>query len=490
MAAAAGGDDAECPICCEGYNRTRHLRVTCPYCSRCSCRECSQRFTLDQGEASCMHCKAAWNREFADANFTRVFREGDLKRKREDVLLGVEEAMLPDTQAAVAMERERRALVERRDAQVAQVRALKLQLADAREAMYRASGRINALDAAIRTGAQAPEGPGGSSSGGGEERRQFLRHCPADGCRGFLSTQYKCGLCKVRVCARCLVPKTAAAAAAAAGGAGAGAGASASNDADGDPVPNGDGNDEADGHVCDPDAVATVEMLKRDTKPCPKCAAPIHKIDGCDQMWCTQCHTAFSWRSGRVVTGVVHNPHWYEYQRRVNAGGAIPRVPGDVPGGGGGCPAQGDRDLPPLARLPGGGTNAELRLVHRKLTHINHMELPRFAAELRFNSNRDLRMKYLLGELDKEQWKRLLQQREKRRLKDQALRQALEVLLLGSADILNRMMQQRDAFPWAEAKPQLEALREYANECLAATCKRFGCSYTLRVDATSWDLLT
>ena len=47
-------------------------------------------------------------------------------------------------------------------------------------------------------------------------------------------------------------------------------------------------------HKCDEEKVASVEMLKRDTKPCPKCGTPIHKIEGCDQMWDPQCGTAFS----------------------------------------------------------------------------------------------------------------------------------------------------------------------------------------------------
>jgi hypothetical protein len=108
------------------------------------------------------------------------------------------------------------------------------------------------------------------------QRHEFVMPCPLGECRGFLSTQYKCGLCANEVCKECHHAKTAT-------------------------------------HVCDPNEVATVSELRQNTKPCPKCHAPIFKIDGCDQMFCIrdQCHTAFSWRTGRIETGVIHNPEYF-----------------------------------------------------------------------------------------------------------------------------------------------------------------------------------
>ena len=63
---------------------------------------------------------------------------------------------------------------------------------------------------------------------------------------------------------------------------------------------------------CDKEAVETMKMLNKDTKPCPSCGTMIHKVSGCNQMWCPSCKNAFDWRSGRIERGVIHNPHYYQ----------------------------------------------------------------------------------------------------------------------------------------------------------------------------------
>ena len=84
---------------------------------------------------------------------------------------------------------------------------------------------------------------------------------------------------------------------------------------------------------CDEDKKETVKLLRQDTKPCPKCGQLIYKIQGgCDQMYCVKCHTAFSWKTGRRVNGVIHNPHYYAFQRMGNS--AVVRNPGAVVCGG------------------------------------------------------------------------------------------------------------------------------------------------------------
>lgn len=111
-----------------------------------------------------------------------------------------------------------------------------------------------------------------------------LRKCINENCRGYIENNWQCGICLIWVCSKCLLQK----------------------DCE---------NDE--NHKCSTDATATISLLRTSTKPCPKCYIPIYKIDGCNQMWCTQCHVAFNWETGDLITK-FHNPHFVEYRRKNN----------------------------------------------------------------------------------------------------------------------------------------------------------------------------
>jgi hypothetical protein len=80
------------------------------------------------------------------------------------------------------------------------------------------------------------------------ERQEFIKSCPDTNCRGFLSSQWKCGICEKWACNLCHEIK-------------------------------GDARDAV--HTCNPETVATVALLQNDTRPCPKCRTGIFKIDGC-----------------------------------------------------------------------------------------------------------------------------------------------------------------------------------------------------------------
>tara|TARA_Y100000389_G_C17470452_1_gene530009 strand:+ start:1737 stop:3077 length:1341 start_codon:yes stop_codon:yes gene_type:complete len=72
------------------------------------------------------------------------------------------------------------------------------------------------------------------------------------------------------------------------------------------------------GHICDENNINTVRLLNQNVKSCPGCGTYISKIDGCDQMFCVNCKTSFSWNSGNIITNKLHNPHYFEYMRNKN----------------------------------------------------------------------------------------------------------------------------------------------------------------------------
>ena len=56
-------------------------------------------------------------------------------------------------------------------------------------------------------------------------------------------------------------------------------------------------------------------------------------VKNCDQMYCVCCNTAFSWKTGIIETGRIHNPHYYQHLRNIAGDQEIRREPGDeLPG--------------------------------------------------------------------------------------------------------------------------------------------------------------
>jgi hypothetical protein len=80
-------------------------------------------------------------------------------------------------------------------------------------------------------------------------------------------------------------------------------------------------------HVCDESVVASIRMMRESSKPCPTCHLPIHKINGCNDMFCVQCKTAFCWRTLEVHKNGNSNPH---YIRWLHDGNNIRGARGEV----------------------------------------------------------------------------------------------------------------------------------------------------------------
>jgi hypothetical protein len=193
-------------------------------------------------------------------------------------------------------------------------------------------------------------------NGPGERRRKnkkkFSWPCPQNNCRGFLDEKFTCGMCDTSVCQRChqklkagqkgveddmkLEIKE--------DGKGNGVVDVEINEAnddgyfDDDADPNSNDDDEktkepatkkrkkTKRHRCKKADVETVRFMKRTTRQCPSCPTLIHKISGCSQMWCTQCFTAFDYKTGEIAKGRVHNPHYFQHLREH---GNIDRENGD-----------------------------------------------------------------------------------------------------------------------------------------------------------------
>ena len=418
-----------CGICVEPFNKVVNKEIACCFCQKSACRRCVQTFlTTSTNDPHCMHCSKLWEREFIDDNLTVTYRMNDYKKHRENILLDREIALMPATQHRAEQIRSS----EKMEKEVMPPIDAELKL------LYDESTKLQKRIAEVyklRTDAQYQIRL--LRTGTGEKAKSettFVRKCPDGECRGFLSTAWKCGLCSKWACPDCHEIK---------------------------------GLERDVAHTCNPDNVATAKLLAKDSRPCPGCGTVITKIEGCDQMWCPQCHTPFSWRTGQKETGVVHNPHFYEWQRKQN-GGVAPRVAGDVPCGG--IPAYHDLRRC-LVGLPNLTINTILNF-HRIVTHVQHVELPRYHNVFNENDNQDLRIEYLLGNMNADTLKVTIQQREKKREKERAIRRAMEVLVQAGTDLMRRIMEEVDIEKKKGIIDEVDALRIYVNELLAKVNER------------------
>lgn len=443
-----------CEVCCEQFNKSTRAQVKCPYCPFKACSGCSERYLLETSDdAHCMSCRKAWSREILVNNFSLKFVSRTYKGRREELLLEREKSMMPATQPYVETEKAIRVLADK-------IRKVHNEVAKETEKWNRINNLQlaplavehnlqNEFDASIIRHKMGQEQRKVLSNlmidiqhmewhqnqltwrlhGGAidHEKRQFVRACPYTGCKGFLSTAWKCGVCENWTCPTCHEGK---------------------------------GPDKDAEHTCNPDNVATAELLSRDSRNCPKCAAMIFKINGCDQMYCTQCHTAFSWRTGRVETGTIHNPHYYEFQR---ANGTLRRNPGDVPCGG----------LPDWHQVSRYITRAsifwtQVANAHRSYAHCQWVLIPRYTTNV--NDNRDLRIKLMIGDIDENEFKRKIQQREKARQRKMDISQVLEMYNAVLVDLFQKFVDDQDVDDLVTA---LDNLRVHVNSTNAVVSKRY-----------------
>jgi hypothetical protein len=279
-----------CGVCCEKYNKSTHNRVVCEYagCGYESCKVCVRTYLLGTtNDPHCMNCKNQWSSKFLVESLNRSYIDNDYKKHRKNLLAEREISRTPELMVLV----ERTKLVEEETKELHLMMNEFEELRKMVNIMRIKIGEKNMRIFRIRNGEHAEK----------DERKKFIMPCPGDDCKGYLSSHYKCELCKLYVCPDCFEVI---------------------------------GHNKEIDHVCKDDNLKSAEMIKKETKGCPKCGVRIFKISGCDQMWCTECKVAFSWNTGKIVVdGAIHNPHYYQYMQNNNAGVA-PRNPGDVLCGG------------------------------------------------------------------------------------------------------------------------------------------------------------
>ena len=533
-----------CNICCDSYNKSTREKICCGYCEFPACKTCCETYILSETIPKCMNptCAKEWSRKFIREKFTNVFINTRFKNHLEEILFDQEKALLPATQPIVE-EKVRKANIRKEMSHLDElIKDLYVQKRELERNLY-----INQIDTSSK------------------KASNYVRACSASDCRGFLSSQWKCGICEQWTCPECHELK---------------------------------GLDRDCEHKCNPDLVETAKLLAKDTKSCPKCQTKIFKIDGCfsenthimlwngttkmsqdievgdvlvgddgkkrivedlvtgqdemyeirqnngidyvvnskhtlvlkdnnddikliiiddyllldnftrsnlfgykiinseilktsievvpvgkgqyygwslseqqnkrfllpdftvvkncDQMWCTQCHTAFSWKTGDIQTN-IHNPHYYEWQRK---NGGAPRVAGDVE-----CGQElyhhtlenfnravvRGRHVKFIKHYNPNGYDWNMRHhslhsntnllsdIIRSTIHNNRIELPQYITNY-LERNQELRVQYLCNEIDEDIFKILVQRNDKKHRKNNEISQVIQVSITAVTDIVFRII--------------------------------------------------
>lgn len=360
----------DCSICCERSTAHRRKIVECGACKQGACLRCCQTYILaNETDTKCMHCGEAWDPLFMCENFPKAWIAKEYGEHRGNVLINRDKPRKPEIYGRMIEEKrqkQERDFVLMIERFVQNVRDLdnvfetfigtEQQKKEARKKLKREFYRYRTMkpfywkrdirevpemivkkykkileeeaDWDLIVGnhfelfqlfsklvfidlTESPELvllPKWRHETAGRfrilvnldnrkekiiNRVSFTYPCPLGDCEGFMDAHGNCPSCKKKICMKCET-------------------------------------EEGENHECDPGLVETVQMLRRTSRPCPKCSVPIHKTDGCDQMWCTQCHTTFSYRTGTIHQGRTHNPEYYRWIRE-NNNGVVPREPGDNP---------------------------------------------------------------------------------------------------------------------------------------------------------------
>lgn len=420
----------DCSICCEKFNKSNHLQVVCKGCETedSACRTCCQTFILSgTQDPTCMFCKTSWDRDFINKNLTKKFVDKDLKEFSENLFVERQVSLLPETQKDAMNEKKIRDMTDKISEANSELNRIKKMLHDQKEIIRAYNLEIYRLRSGTSTETTT---------------NNFTVKCPGEDCNGFLDSKYFCTLCDTKFCRHCLEEK---------------------------------GED----HECDEDTKATIQAIKKEAKPCPGCGEMISKIDGCDQMWCVKCHIQFSWRTGAQMTGYNHNPEFFRWMRET--GQQINRNPYER-----------NRQIMcgivlddyTIARIISNvfpKHNVIITFFQSLYRFYRHTEYKLTNVQRLENNDtelKQLRIKFLLGDISKDIWKKSLQQIDKKTKKivsyNNIWRLVQTVLTSYMEQIITFSNENANQAEYAKIITEARDFKMYANASFISASNTFG----------------
>jgi len=412
-----------CPICTETFNQLTRRETECLYCQSKYCTKCIKKYLLSNNkDPSCMYCFKNWNKEFVEMHMSKYFLKTDYKKHRENILFEREQSLIPKTLQLLDLNSEQtnechRLLsnyLQEKDFIIKQLSILNQQIYNVRHQIYMLENNLTlTLDNLDHI-----------------EKKHFIKKCFNNNCRGYFNHKGICTLCNTIICMTCYEIKEI-------------------------------------NHKCIDSNIETIELIKKETKPCPNCNISIYKIEGCNQMWCTQCKTAFHWKTGMILHHEIHNPHYYEYifdNPIINLNIIECR----------------DNELPNIYQINQLQIDFQKKRtilnIHRMIQHIINEELPKFMIENEniFDYNLRDRILYLRNKISIDKYKQLLILKENQVDKKKAFALLYQMLISTMSILFNELLSNSDVLSFME---KYNNLLIYTNKQISQLCKRFNISH-------------
>jgi hypothetical protein len=438
-----------CTICASKYTPIIRKKIICKFCSKDACSKCIEHYLISRHEdGHCLHCRVNYNDTMLNEICTKTYLQQTYFRHRQEVLMNRERANLPGLQEEAVRLRNRRESMVKVQALQKELKELKAERNRLAHEHYKILSEYNTKYRELKENGQLADlkarmdqfyeqrthnleqirekkteyrrlrwenlhgnrenqdGDEEATETKEEEKRKFIRRCMRTGCQGFLSTAWKCGICEWYSCSKCFTVK---------------------------------GQEHDSPHECKKEDIETADMIKKDSKPCPKCGEFINKSSGCSQMFCISCKTPWDWNTGKIVThGALHNPHYYEWMKRT--GGDMPRNPADVPCGG----YPNIWELRQINHIIPHKVSSIFYEFHRVCMQIQDITTRQYRRHMDQDDANQINIRFLLRDYDEKTWGRLLATNEKKRKYDAEIQEIFTAFRMVAAELINRVQHYRD----------------------------------------------
>lgn len=467
-----------CNICVEKMNKTIRAPISCVKCDLVCCKSCFKRYITDpEHYLQCMSCRVEFDRLSLFERMGPTFMKVDFRDIRQAILYEKEKAFLPATQLLVERELEiekltqEKANLDKKYALIRKERMIPLKdfrtntdmarVCDVLDTYLSLQANIEIVDEQLQDERKSITEKINTleSKPDKVKTRTYVLACTKGNCKGMLSNEsknqfghYVCTICEGITCCECKMELS-----------------------------------QAD-HECDPEILKSVKFVESNSKPCPGCGAQIHKISGCNAMFCTSCHASFDWKTLKLTNGNVHNPHQAEWLR-LNQN--RPREIGDIQCG---------RELTiniaiaisdrfTLAIKHAEESNIQFDRTAKKKSaflfeavrvgiHHTHVTLPNLSRNrYGHHTNQKLRMGLLRGFVEEEKFKAEIQRMDKATSRRQDLLHVVMTYRDSLTDIIWEFVatrKRKSVEEWIKMVQQVEKLIEYVDQCFIRIAQVFG----------------